>query len=199
MGVVFKDFDEATLALLLSTCAVLNNRIEYVIAGGWVPILRGSLDRIKHPGTRDVDVLFNDDKVKIREAALQLLNVGFLPSAKHEFQLLRRMTVGARNFVFNIDLMHPSEQRMDPSLFEDIFDLGISDAYDPTGKRHLKSIAFPSAAIVFEQKLWSSITISGRDIEGQMTTQQVSLLTEEGFVLSKVESVQNPKRTRELV
>jgi hypothetical protein len=51
-------------------------------------------------------------------------------SAEHEFQLLKALQVGSREFVFNIDLMHPAEASTRPEMFQDIMDLGIGDNYD---------------------------------------------------------------------
>ena len=55
----FETLDQAARALLIETCGLLDEkRIGYVIAGGWVPVLRGTGPDLVHPGTRDVDVLF---------------------------------------------------------------------------------------------------------------------------------------------
>ena len=53
-------------------------------------------DGIRHPGTRDVDVLFNDDRESIRNAVELFLASGFVLSAKHEFQLLKTLSVGGQ-------------------------------------------------------------------------------------------------------
>jgi hypothetical protein len=196
---MFNDLNKATRGLLLTTCATLNDaRISYVIAGGWIPVLRGGAQELQHPGTRDVDVLLSDNQpVDICSAAEALLRVGFFASAKHEFQLLRPIDVGARTFVFNVDLMHQGEVRQPTDMFSDMFDLGIPDSYDPTGKRWVKSIAFGSSAIIFEQDLWSKVRVEGLDADGTSTSVAVPLMDEVAFVLSKVDSVRSPKRTRD--
>ncbi len=164
---IFGNLDEACRGLLLTTAAILNaSKLRYVIAGGWVPILsEGAHPSLAHPGTRDVDVLLMDMPNTVRSAAEALLNAHFRPSAKHEFQLLRDAKVGAREFVFNVDLMHPNEAGT-PEMFSDIFDLGVDDAYDPKQSRFIKSIAFKSAAIVYEQNLFSTASVSGFDLDG---------------------------------
>ena len=125
----FTDLNEACKALLVTTAEVLNTTtLQYVIAGGWVPILAESgHPSLSHPGTRDVDVLMTDDPAAVMAAANALLAARFRPSAKHEFQLLRDAKVGARDFVFNIDLMHPYEAQSTPETYCDIFDLGVSE------------------------------------------------------------------------
>ena len=103
----FPDLNDACKGLLVTTAEVLNTSgLRYVVAGGWVPILaEPEHPSLVHPGTRDVDVLMTDDPAAVEAAAKALLAARFRPSAKHEFQLLRDATVGARDFVFNIDLM----------------------------------------------------------------------------------------------
>jgi hypothetical protein len=170
---------------------------EFVIVGG-VPVLRGGREDLVHPGTRDFDVLFSThDSGAVRGAAENLLRRGFIPSAKHEFQLLHPIRVGERDFLFNIDLMHPAEQIEKPESYDDLFDLGLPDLNDPTGKRWLKSIVFESANIVFDQKLWSNISIVGIGIDRQPVDVQIPLLDEVGFILSKTKSVRQVKRPRD--
>lgn len=74
----YSSLDEAARALLVETCMLLNDEgVEYVIAGGWVPFLRGGAENgLRHPGTRDVDALFNDDRQTIRTAAELMLKRG---------------------------------------------------------------------------------------------------------------------------
>ena len=195
---MFTTIESAARGLLLSTCATLNSKhIRYVIAGGWVPVLRGGVEGLQHPGTRDVDVLFNDSLDHMNLAVTALLETGFRPSAKHEFQLLLPIKVQDRTFVFNVDLMHPSEQQHAPGMFADIFDLGVNDAYDPTGKRWIKSIIFPSSRIVFNEHLWSALAETGIDAQGSDRTVNIPLLNEVALILSKIGSIQHKKRTRD--
>lgn len=195
----FQDLNDACKALLLSVAGVLNESgLRYFVAGGWVPLLlEPNHPVLRHPGTRDVDVLMVDELPAVQAAAQSLLASGFRPSAKHEFQLLRDATVGTREFVFNVDLMHPYEAGDTPQMFSDIFDLGVGDAYDPTGSRHAKSIAFRSAAIVYEERLFSHVDISGVDLDDRICDRVVPILNAPAFLLSKCESVSIPKRTRD--
>src|SRR5664279_239389 len=121
---MFPNFEVATRALLLTTCeAIVTTSTDFVVVGGWVPFLRGGGEGLVHPGTRDVDVLFNSkNTINVGKAAEALLRRGFTPSAKHEFQLLHPIRVGTRDFIFNVDLMHPAQQQAQPDLFCDIFD-----------------------------------------------------------------------------
>lgn len=201
---VFSSLDEACRGLLLTTSALLTDaNVDYVVAGGWVPIILGSPHpTLKHPGTRDVDVLLLDDETGPKAAADVLLRADFRPSAKHEFQLLRDARVaddkgGERTFVFNIDLMHPKESAQRSEMFADILDFGVKDDYDPSGSRHMKSIAFKSAMIVVEEKLFESAPVRGRNFDGRDTRVDVPLLNLPALVLSKCESASNAKRTRD--
>ena len=195
----FSGLDDACRGLLLSVAGVLNSTsLSYAVAGGWVPLLIAQIHpTLHHPGTRDVDVLMIDDLAAVQDAAAALLKASFRPSAKHEFQLLRDAQVGSREFVFNVDLMHPYEAGETPEMYRDIFDLGVNDAYDPRGSRFAKSIAFRSAEIVYEQKLFVRVPVSGVDLDGQECTHEVPILNAPAFLLSKCESVSIKKRTRD--
>jgi hypothetical protein len=195
----FQNLNDACRALLMSTVGVLNGSgLRYFIAGGWVPILlEPNHPTLTHPGTRDVDVLMVDELSAVQAAAHALLADHFRPSAKHEFQLLRDAEVGTREFVFNVDLMHPYEAGQTPEMFSDIFDLGVDDAYDPTGSRHAKSIAFRSAEIVYKEHLFTLVSVAGTDLDDRQCQHEIPILTAPAFLLSKCESASIPKRTRD--
>jgi hypothetical protein len=193
----FETLNQAASALLVETCALLNDRgLGYVVAGGWVPVLRSTGSDLVHPGTRDVDVLFNDDRQAIRSAVECMLKNGFILSAKHEFQLLRTLRVASREFVFNVDLMHPLEASANSEMFQDILDLEIRSDYDENRPK-VKSICFPSSAIIFEQTLWSKFDVGGISLNGMATSCAVPLMDEVGLVLSKAISVKQQKRPRD--
>lgn len=196
---MFKTFEMAAEALLHTTCSTLQSRkVNFVIVGGWSPYLRGGLCSLAHPGTRDVDVLFTDgDRIVVEDAIRAMLSEGFCASAKHNFQLLLPLKVGGRDFVFNVDFMHPSEQIDNPELLEDIFDLGVPDSSDPTGKRWMKSIIFQSATIVFGKRLFSDVVREGLNVQGNRVTSCIPLLDEAGLILSKLNSVKIAKRPRD--
>ncbi len=195
----FDDLNHACRGLLITTTQILNAaKVEYVIAGGWVPLLSAQdHPSLEHPGTRDVDVLLMDENAAIQQAVQALLNAQFRCSAKHEFQLLRDATVGSTEFVFNVDLMFPKESQKHPEMFSDIFDLGVTDSYDPRGTRFMKSIAFKSAAIVYEQELFSVVSVHGKCLDGRDTSAEVPILSPAAAILSKCESVRIAKRTRD--
>lgn len=195
----FSDLTEGCRGLLATTSTVLNQTdLRYAIAGGWVPLLtEPNHPTLKHPGTRDVDVLIMDNEQAVRDAAKALLDAGFRPSAKHEFQLLRDARVGEFEFVFNVDLMHPQEEAKTPDTYNDIFDMGVGDAYDPRGSRFAKSIAFRSAAMVYEQNLFTSLQIKALDLDNVSVDVAVPLLSPAAAVMSKCESVKVVKRTRD--
>lgn len=189
---------EAIKAVLLETCQVLSTaQVQFVVAGGWVPYLREGNQSLRHPGTNDVDILFNDDRKPIRGAVEALLGAGYLPSAKHPFQLLKELPVAHERFVFNVDLMHPIEGGAEPDMFQDIIDLGIRADYDSLETHVVKSICFPSSRIVFDEKLWSLVTVSGTSAAGGATSVGVPLVDEAGLILSKCASVSKEKRDRD--
>jgi len=196
---MFETLEAAADALLLTTCNSLrNNEVEFIIVGGWSPFLRKGAKNLHHPGTRDVDVLFKDeDLTGMRRAMKNMLSAGFKASAKHEFQMLISISVDTREFIFNVDFMHPSEQCKNPELLSDIFDLGVPDSSDPTGRRWIKSIVFQPAKLVFQHELFSTFEHCGLDVYGESLSEKIPLLSEAGLVLSKLNSVKLVKRPRD--
>jgi hypothetical protein len=197
----YQDLMSARRGILLEACEILNgSAVQYVVAGGWVPYLRSSGHRLNHPGTKDVDLLFNDDPGPIQAAVRNLIGAGYVPSAKHSFQLLKELPVQDRRFVFNVDLMHPREAEIKrfEDMFEDIIDLGIREDYDAAETRTLvKSICFPSARIIFDRTLWTSVETNATLPNGQASRASIPLMDECGLVLSKCESVSGKKRDRD--
>lgn len=196
----FPGWPEATKGLLLETARALNlSGARYVIVGGWVPVIFGGRPDLKHFGTRDVDVLFDGEFSDMNKAAKQLLKAGFLPSAKHDFQLLMPIRVQSQPFVFNVDFMHPAEAQTKPGLMTEVLDLGVDDRFDPsgTGKRWVRSVIFKSAPLVFSDRLFRPATVSGKVLDGTEVTTAITLLTESAFILSKAESVREAKRPRD--
>lgn len=189
---------EGVRGILVEACSILNAAaIEYVVAGGWVPYLRAQPNALHHPGTHDVDLLFNDDAEPIRESVKALLLAGYVPSAKHEFQFLKKLDIAGQDFVYNIDLMHPAEGKFGAGMFHDILDLGIREDYDPLTTHTIKSICFQSAKIIFDQALWSPFAVDGELPSGAPIQCAVPLMDEAALVLSKSRSVDNIKRERD--
>ena len=80
-----------------------------------------------YPGTKDVDVLFEDGFVEkqLEPVIHSFLESGFLVSAKHKFQVLRVLRVAEEQCIFNVDLLHPSESTETPEMFVHHLDLNI--------------------------------------------------------------------------
>jgi hypothetical protein len=189
---------DAGRGILLEACRSLQSaHIDFVIAGGWVPYLRGGNLEFPHPGTHDVDILFDDEVAPMKTAVTELLSAGYVPSAKHPFQLLKKLRVGGKELVFNIDLMHPAESARDEDLFHDIVDLGIREDYDSHITHVIKSICFPSAKIVFAEHLWSPFDVTGVLPDGSQENRAIPLLDNAGLILSKCQSASKAKRARD--
>jgi hypothetical protein len=189
---------QAVRGVLVESCQVLDRAsVQYVVAGGWVPYLRGADNSFFHPGTNDVDLLFNDDPAPIKSALELLLQTGYVPSAKHPFQLLKPLTVDGQDFVFNVDLMHPAETDRDQDMFHDIIDLGVKDDYDSHITHVIKSISLPSARIIFDHTLWSRFPIEAILPDGHKAKIDIPLMDETGSVLSKCVSISVKKRPRD--
>jgi hypothetical protein len=190
---------DALTGVLLEACVTLDQiNTDYVVAGGWGPFLGPAHPKKYHPGTADVDVLFNDgDPQRMLDAVKALLAAGYTPSAKHPFQLLKKLDVAAEAFVFNIDLMHPKEGKLDSGLFQDILDLGTRTNYRTLDVAKIKSVAFPSAKIIFDERLWWHAPVKGTLPTGVRITHSVRVIDGAALVLSKCDSVSKPKRDRD--
>lgn len=200
----FSSIEEACHALLLTTTWVLQTaNVEFVVVGGWSPVLLADgHECLRHPGTQDVDVLLNDEgPIAIQRGVQALLDLGFLPSAKHPFQLLKRLNVVGGPLVFNVDLLSPREilKASDPvaDMFTDILDLKIPERAGSLETRFARSIAFEASGTVLERNMFERTLVSGVDLDGTSASYGVPLLGLAGFVISKCQSVRSVKRPRD--
>lgn len=170
---------------------------DVIVIGGWCPFLRNdeSKSGAAHPGTKDVDLLCSDADIesgKVRDLIGAYLDAGFMLSAKHEFQLLKPIRIGNRKFVYNLDLLHPSQTQENSAKLIDLFDSGIPErAAGPS--RAVMSIVLPSSKILFDRMSWQEKVVSSSNSE----TVNVPLLSWSGLILSKCESVKQKKRPRD--
>jgi hypothetical protein len=186
---------DASKELLVEVSALLTGAgAEFVVVGGWSPYLLNSTEH-KHPGTKDVDILFSDGAAEggLEQFVSLLLKNGFMPSAKHDFQLLKPILVNGHELVFNVDLLHPSESLKNPELFTDHFDLHILDG-DLEKTKHVRSIVLPSSEILFREGFRQEL-----EVVAPLTKKStlVPLISSAGVILSKCESVHLVKRPRD--
>lgn len=190
----FENLQDGAFGLLAETADILNrSNINYIIVGGWSPLLLNN-NPINHPGTKDVDILFENGyrKKELGEIILKFIESGFLLSAKHDFQLFKEIEVQGKKFIYNIDLLHPTETEKPNEIYIDHIDLGIpSDKYQSDTFK-MKSIALPSSQVLFDHKFSVShkITINDKEVT-------VTLMNEIGTLLTKSQSLKIPKRFRD--
>jgi len=191
---------DAVRGCLVETCQCLNStELKYVVAGGWVPYLRSEGNALSHPGTNDVDILLGSDWGAVKAATLRLLERGYVPSAKHPFQILKELSVAGRSFVFNVDLMYPTDdtEAVKTIKFKQILDLGVKNTAHQLESRFLASIPLPGMRIIFAQKLWAEFKIEGTLPSGENLSLEIPLMDESGLLISKCRSVDNVKRGRD--
>ena len=191
---MYENIQSAAKGLLVESCAIANETgFTYVVCGGWSPYLRNS-SPIPHPGTKDVDLLFEagHEMYELRDVVKLFLSRGFLHSAKHEFQLLRSVNVDGHQFVFNVDLLHPMETRNAPELFVDHWELPVP--IDDFGKAKFtsKSIALPDSNFVFQGHVENEI------VESMGKTADVPLIDETALLVTKSKSFKSVKRSRDI-
>lgn len=193
----FANLNEAVKGMLVEAVESLKNTgLTYAVIGGWAPFLRNTREDIRHPGTRDVDLLFCGADVEgvLQQGVQSLLNSGFIVSGKHDFQVMKAMRVHGREMIFHVDLLHPGQSGVDSGLFCEHFDLGIPIDESGQETKLVKSIVLPSSKFIFEQALYDRF-----EVEHPLTRQQVGidLINQAGVIFSKCESVQQKKRERD--
>lgn len=170
---------------------------EFAVIGGWSAFLLNS-GRIQHPGSRDVDILFQRglERRALESAIRALRTAGFLLSAKHEFQLLRQLNVRGTTFVFNVDLLHPGADEPQPELFAEHVSLPIplSEYTDETYS--VMSIVVPQAAFIFDGHV-EPVQLDCVVPSGKRRRLAIPLMNELGLITTKAKSMSNPKRPRD--
>lgn len=190
-SVKLQSINDGAKNLLKETIVELSkfDGLEYIIIGGWCPFLRNSSE-ITHPGTLDVDILFREgyQSKSLEDVIVAFMEVGFIPSAKHPFQLLKKQQIQDKDFIFNIDLLHPnmtvdSEAK---GMFIDHLDLDVPFRGEETAK--MMSIVLPNSALLFDNALFDKYPLEGLEF---------NLVDFTGMFLTKMESCQKQKRERD--
>lgn len=195
----FTDIQTGAFGLLYDTTKLLNELgVKYIIIGGWTPYLRNSKP-LSHPGTKDVDVLFDGayEKGKLKEVITAFLEKGFILSAKHDFQLFKPIKVAGRSFVYNVDLLHPLETIKPKDIYVEHIDLAIpADKYQSRTFK-MKSIALPSSQSLFDNNLFSDYNLTIATKDGKELNEKIPLMGELGTLITKSQSVSKDKRYRD--
>ncbi|MDO8387443.1 MAG: hypothetical protein Q7T13_13730 [Polaromonas sp.] len=180
-------------SLLKDTAEALQKfpELQYIVIGGWCPVLRNRT-RLVHPGTLDVDLLFRESYIggAINAVITHFLEFGFVPSAKHPFQLMRVQNIRGKDFVFNIDLLHPRMQsdKATSGMFVDHLDLDVPLTNAETEFKKMKSVVLPNSEVLFLSRLFSEEKIEGKPF---------NLITFDGMFATKMDSCQKQKRERD--
>lgn len=195
----YADIQSGAFGLLYDTTKLLNELgVKYIIVGGWSPFLLNSKP-IAHPGTKDVDVLFDGayEKGKLKEVITGFLENGFILSAKHDFQLFKPIMVSGQSFVYNVDLLHPLETIKPKDIYVEHIDLAIpADKYQSRTFK-MKSIALPSSQSLFDNNLFVDYDLKITTKDGNELNQKIPLMGELGTLITKSQSVSKDKRYRD--
>ena len=165
----------------------------FVVIGGWSPFILNT-GVIVHPGTRDVDLLFEHAATvgELKDVVSAFLRHDYVSSAKHSFQLLRTVKVRDREFVFNVDFLHSADLGNASDQFVD--QLVLDDG--PLMYRY-QSIVVPLSALLFEEDGQLRKIVEGTLPGGDQVSVAVPLMTELGTLLTKSQSMFGVKRTRD--
>lgn len=165
--------------------------LEYMVIGGWCPVLRNT-SGLDHPGTLDVDVLFKESHKEgnLRDISQKFIDTGFIPSAKHPFQLLLPLEINGSQFLYNIDLLHPNMLNNSDQigLFVDHLDFDVPVNNREKKVKKLVSIVLPNSEVLFRENLYERYDNDGLSF---------NLVSFEGMFLTKIDSCQKQKRERD--
>lgn len=191
----YQNIQDGAFGMLYESTNILNSLdVKYIVVGGWSPYLLNS-NPIPHPGTNDVDVLFDKgyEKGKLKEIIAALLDSGFILSAKHDFQLFKEINVKGKTFIYNLDLLHPLETVNPTDIYVEHIEFDIpADKYLSKNFK-MKSIALPNSQVLFDNKVYQSYSL---EVDG-LKKIEFPLMSELGTLLTKSKSVLIEKRYRD--
>lgn len=139
----------------------------------------------------DVDLLFRETyrSGSIDNVIRHFLDFGFVPSAKHPFQLMRVQKIKGKDFIFNIDLLHPEMlKEASIGMFVDHLDLDVPLTSEETESKKMKSVVLPNSEVLFLRGMFSTEEIDGTSF---------NLVTYNGMFATKMDSCQKQKRERD--
>jgi hypothetical protein len=198
----YEDVDAAVHGLLGETVRILSAlKQPFIVIGGWSPVLLAS-GQIRHPGTRDVDVLFNggNGRLELELVFRTFLDNGYLTSAKHPFQVIRILRVQDVPMAFNVDFLHPAAGNDGgpvDEMFVDQLDIGVPISQFVNDTYLMKSIVTPDIRFVFEDSRWVDAPFRCTLPDGTDGSGRVPVIDELGLIVSKAKTVENPKRERD--
>lgn len=190
---------DASRGLLLDAVRVARKAdTEFCVVGGWSPYIRNAAP-IPHPGTKDVDLLFKKGAKsgELSGVIHAFLDAGYLVSAKHQFQLLRRLNVNGKPLIFNVDFLHPLETTQAAELMVDHMDLDVLECREREEGLRMKSIALPASDFVFDGHVVNAVVSAVDPTTGNEEDVNVPLIDEVGVFITKFQSVMQPKRPRD--
>lgn len=196
--IVYPDVLSAATGLLCETVdLVRSTALIFVVIGGWSPYLLNS-GAIRHPGTHDVDLVFEQggEAGALAPAMDVLRSHGFLVSAKHDFQMLRVLTVGPEKLVFNVDLMHTAASGGTADLFQEHVSLPIMLSAFAEKTLIQKSIKSKATDFLFDGYSVDH-RVSAIYPDGSERNCSVPLMDEVGTLVTKAESMLSEKRQRD--
>lgn len=190
---IIKSIRDGALALLKDTTKILSSfpNLEYMVIGGWCPVLRNT-SKIEHPGTLDVDILFKESYKSgyLENVIKSFINTGFMPSAKHHFQLLKLKVINGERVIYNVDILHPNMTEYSDQIwmFVDHLELDVPLNNSEKELKRMMSIVLPNSEILFREGLFDEFSLSGEVFK------LVSFL---GMFITKMDSCQKQKRERD--
>jgi hypothetical protein len=195
---MFANVKDAIWALLGEATGLAHQaNLPFAVIGGWSPFLLNS-GPVRHPGTRDVDLLFSGGSAigALADVFRLFVSAGYLPSAKHPFQVIRVLEVAGEHLAFNVDFLHPEERQKSADMFVDHLDLNLWLDERQLGKLRMKSIVTPVSQFIFDghvEVLERQITLP----DGSTQSVRIPVMDELGTLVTKADSAGSVKRHRD--
>jgi len=184
----FNSEQDAARAVLGETVKIMQQeKIDYVILGGWIPLLFHSA-HLPHPGSFDVDLLLNPKTTKkMFDANVvdKFKNLGYMLPAKNKFQLSRPLIVNGEPILFHVDLLHTNYA---PYQDEDDFLVNWGQ---------IQSISGPGTDLIFSESERFTAHLDFLLPNGIQESLSVNFANEVGFISAKGRALTSPKRKRD--
>ena len=111
----------------------------------------------------------------------------FFLSAKNDFQLCRAFKLGEQTYIYNVDLLHATEGKLNKVDFVKIMDLDVT--VDGIKVKPVLTINIQHGNIIYSENLFEQIEYNGKSF---------NVLDASGIIISKTDSCHNKKRPRDI-
>jgi hypothetical protein len=129
----------------------------------------------------------NYSKLEIVAILERFLENGFYISAKNDYELCRAYEIGKQTYIYNVDLLHPTEGKINKVDFIEIMDLDVT--VGGIRVKPILTINIQHGDIIYSNNLFENISFNESSF---------NVLDGAGIIISKLDSCHNKKRPRDI-